>query len=81
MAHAFARGIGAGFLLFCFCVGRYDAGPVFAFFSASIHFGQRCSGVLLSAVCTFECQLFVVLALVGVMSSCMSWHGGRTYGN
>ena len=30
-----------------------------------------CSGVLLSAFCTFECPLIVVLALVGVMSSCV----------
>ena len=26
--------------------------------------------MLLSAVCAFQCQLFVVLALVGVISSC-----------
>ena len=41
VAHAFASGMGAGFLLSCFCVVRCDAGAVFAFFSASILFGRR----------------------------------------
>ena len=36
VAHAFASGMRAGFLLFCLCVVRCDAGAVFAFFSASI---------------------------------------------
>ena len=55
VAHAFASGIAAGVLMSCLCVICCDAGALFAFFSAS--------GVLLFAVCTFECLLFVVLAL------------------
>ena len=41
VVHAFASGMGAGFLLSCLGVGRCDIGAVFAFFSASIFFGQR----------------------------------------
>ena len=41
VAHAFASGMGAGFLLSCFSMVCCDAGAVFAFFSASILFGQR----------------------------------------
>ena len=72
VTHAFASGIGAGFLLSCLCVVRCDAGEFFAFFSVSIIFVQRRLVVAcpMSTVCTFECSLFVVLALVGVMSSC-----------
>ena len=73
VAHAFASSIGVGVMLSCLCVVRCDAGAVFALFSASILFWQRqlnCSGVLLSAVCTIECPLIVVIALVGLMSSC-----------
>ena len=41
VAHAFSSDMGAGFLLSCLCVVCCDAGAVFAFFSASILFGQR----------------------------------------
>ena len=43
--------------------------------SVSIWAEATCSGVLLSAVCAFQCQFFVVLALVGVMSSCAIYAG------
>ena len=39
VAHAFASGMGDGFLMSCFCVVCCDAGAVFVFFSASILFG------------------------------------------
>ena len=41
VAHAFASGMGADFLLSCFCVVRCNAGAVFAFLSTSILFGLR----------------------------------------
>ena len=74
VAHSFARGISAGILMSCLCVVCCDGGTVFPFFSASMLL-WTCSGVHLSAVCTFECPLFVVLALVGVMSSCVIYAG------
>ena len=52
-----------------FCVVRCDAGAVFSFFSASILFGQR--RLVVACSCPqFAPVSVVVLALVGMMSSC-----------
>ena len=41
VVHAFASGMGAGFLLSRFCVVRCNAGAVFAFYSRLLFFGGR----------------------------------------
>ena len=91
VAHAFASGMGAGFLLSCFCVVRCDAGAVFTFFSASILFEQRRLVVACScpqfAHFSVSCSCIdgsdVVLRNIcrSGFPTCMSCHGGRTSGN
>ena len=72
VAHAFSSGIGAGFLLSCFCVVCCDAGAVFAFFSASILFGQWLLVVACSCPQFARLSISCLLSLHwwGVVSSC-----------
>ena len=67
VAYSFASGMGDGSLLFCFCVVRCD--HCFLLDFHSLWAEAPCSSMLLSAVRTCDGQLFVILALVGVMSS------------
>ena len=72
MVHAISSRMGAGFLLSCFCVW-FVVTLVRSLLSSRllVSLGRGdLYGVLLSAAFAFQCQLFVVLALVGVMSSC-----------
>ena len=62
VVHAFVSGMGAGFLLSCFCVVRCDAGAVFALLSASILFGQR------RLVVTCSCPQFAHLSVSCLLS-------------
>ena len=69
VVHTFVSGIGAGFLLPCLCVVRCADGAVFAFFSASVLFGQRRLVVGCSCLQFEHLSVRCLLSLVGVMCS------------